>query len=217
MRRGWFRGRTWNAVPMCRRRVRGDGAGHLKRRGDHRARRREVDLAEPEAVDAPGLRSVGQLEDVPERRGLGGLLALLLGRTFRSARVCLPGALGLHRGAPPHRRGRKTPGRASWPKAASTSRATASPTSTILCQSRAPSSQNATRCASILTRRAAAVKKRRGRSPLDASAEAGVRLSLWAVALSCLPLPAAAVPGPRALDGELRGGQLLYELPPRGV
>src|SRR5439155_1012286 len=56
----------------------GDRARHLERGGDHRARRREVDLAEPDAVDAPGVRPLGQLEDVPEGRALARPLAHLL-------------------------------------------------------------------------------------------------------------------------------------------
>ena len=48
----------------------GDGARHLERGGDHRARRGEMDLAEPDTVDSPGLGPVGLLEDVPERRDL---------------------------------------------------------------------------------------------------------------------------------------------------
>src|SRR4030095_16380403 len=46
--------------------------------GHTRAARREVDLPEPQAVDAPGLGPVGQLEDVPESRGLGRPVTHLL-------------------------------------------------------------------------------------------------------------------------------------------
>src|SRR5262249_4246157 len=56
----------------------GDRRGHLERRGDHRASRREVDLAEPDAIGAPGLGPVRQLEDVPEGAGLAGPLTHLL-------------------------------------------------------------------------------------------------------------------------------------------
>src|SRR5256712_3688408 len=55
-----------------------DGARHLKRRGDHRARRREVDLAEPDAVDPQRVGPLGQLEDVAEGRGLARPLTHLL-------------------------------------------------------------------------------------------------------------------------------------------
>src|SRR5262245_11270009 len=44
----------------------GEGAGHLQGGGDDGPRRREVDLAEPHAVGAPGLGAVGQLEHVAE-------------------------------------------------------------------------------------------------------------------------------------------------------
>ena len=55
-----------------------DGARDLERGGDDRAGGREVDLAEPDAVDPPRLRAVRRLEDVPERPGLGGPVAQLL-------------------------------------------------------------------------------------------------------------------------------------------
>src|SRR5438552_4272559 len=55
-----------------------DRAGHLERRRDHRARRRKVDLAQPYAVQAPGLSLIGQLERVPERRDLIPAVAHLL-------------------------------------------------------------------------------------------------------------------------------------------
>ena len=51
-------------------RAAGDGAGHLQRGRDHRARGREVDLAEPDAIDAEGVGALGGVEDVAEGRGL---------------------------------------------------------------------------------------------------------------------------------------------------
>src|SRR5882724_1630815 len=55
-----------------------DRAGDLEGRRDHRAVRREVDLAEPDAVEAPVLGALSQLEGVPERRDLVRSVAHLL-------------------------------------------------------------------------------------------------------------------------------------------
>src|SRR5262249_42863969 len=47
-----------------------DRAGDLQRGRDDRAGRVEVDLAEPHAIDTPGLGRLGDREDVPERAHL---------------------------------------------------------------------------------------------------------------------------------------------------
>src|SRR5262249_61062661 len=47
-----------------------DRAGDLKRRRDDRAGRVEVDLAEPHAIDTPGLGCLGEREHVAERAHL---------------------------------------------------------------------------------------------------------------------------------------------------
>src|ERR1700730_3136208 len=69
----------------------GDGARHLERGGDHRARRGEMDLAEPDTVDSPGLGPVGLLEDVPERRDLIRSVTDLLDKDPEMHAGCLPG------------------------------------------------------------------------------------------------------------------------------
>ena len=79
MRSGWFSGSTWTAVPTRSRRVRLAMALATCSEAEITERdRREVDLPEPQAIDTPGLGPVGQLEDVPERRGLGRPLPHLL-------------------------------------------------------------------------------------------------------------------------------------------
>jgi hypothetical protein len=56
----------------------GDGAGHLQRGGNDGAGRSEVDLAEPDAVDAPELGPVCHLEDIAKRGRLARSVAQLL-------------------------------------------------------------------------------------------------------------------------------------------
>src|SRR5204863_8062014 len=58
--------------------ARGDRACDLQRCGDHRAGRGEVDLAEPDAMDTPGVGAVRQLEDVAEGLRLRDSVTLLL-------------------------------------------------------------------------------------------------------------------------------------------
>src|SRR5262245_8151715 len=55
----------------------GDRAGHLQRSGNDRAVRCEVDLAEPDTVEAPVFRALSQLERVTERRDLARSVAHL--------------------------------------------------------------------------------------------------------------------------------------------
>ena len=56
----------------------GDGAGDEERGGDHRANGIEVDLPQPDAVDAPGLGRVRQLERLLEGLALTRPAAHLL-------------------------------------------------------------------------------------------------------------------------------------------
>jgi hypothetical protein len=56
-----------DAQPLGPRR---DRARHHDRRREHRPRRREVHLAEPHAVEPPGLGGVHEVEPFAERRGL---------------------------------------------------------------------------------------------------------------------------------------------------
>src|SRR5215471_8850145 len=58
--------------------ARRDRARHQERGRDHRPRRREVDLAEPDAVHAPGFGDIGEVERVVERRDHGSAAPHLL-------------------------------------------------------------------------------------------------------------------------------------------
>src|SRR5882762_2768264 len=94
----------------------GDGAGDEERRGDHRARRIEVDLPEPYTVDSPRVGRVHQLERFLKGRGLAEPVAHLLDE---DPEVHRPGQLRVIREIP-GRRPRKLPATPpsttrSWP------------------------------------------------------------------------------------------------------
>ena len=59
-------------------RAAGDGGGHDQRRGEHGARDVEVDLAQPDPVETPGLRRLHELERVLEGAGRGAAGARFL-------------------------------------------------------------------------------------------------------------------------------------------
>lgn len=84
-------------------RARSHEAGERHRRRLDGSRRVEVDLAEPHAVEPPGLGGVGQLERFMERRRLAGLAAALFDEDAEVHGGQRPGALRARKSLKPSR------------------------------------------------------------------------------------------------------------------